>query len=166
MSVGIAKDNSVAKIFRLSVVARDFSVLNNIHTGSRAQPASYTIGNGGSFPGGWVAGTWSWSLTSIQCQSQEFWNYTFIPSYILMVFLFEYWGGGVYTGSTRHCGHPWPIVSAPGDCEHGEVGGVNEFGRGNWSTRRKHAPTPLCPPQIPLTRPGREPGPPHWEASD
>jgi hypothetical protein len=23
------------------------------------------------------------------------------------------------------------------------------IGRGNWSTRRKHAPVPLCPPQIP-----------------
>jgi hypothetical protein len=33
---------------------------------------------------------------------------------------------------------------------------------GNLSTRRKPAPTPLCP----LARPGREPGPPRWEASD
>jgi hypothetical protein len=51
-------------------------------------------------------------------------------------------------------------VSAPGDCEDGEVGGMNGFDRGNRSTRRKPAPTPLCPPQIPLSRPGREPGPP------
>jgi hypothetical protein len=42
----------------------------------------------------------------------------------------------------------WPIVPAPGDCEVGEFGGMN--GRGNRSTRRKPAPTPLCPPQIPL----------------
>jgi hypothetical protein len=42
----------------------------------------------------------------------------------------------------------WPIVPAPGDCEDGEFGGIN--GRGNWSTRRKPAPAPLCPPQIPL----------------
>jgi hypothetical protein len=51
-----------------------------------------------------------------------------------------------------------------GDCD-GEVGGMNGFGRGNRSTRRKPAPTPLCPPQIQLVRPGREPGPPRWEAS-
>jgi hypothetical protein len=38
----------------------------------------------------------------------------------------------------------WPIVPAPGDCDDGE------FGRGNRSTRRKPAPAPLCPPQIPL----------------
>jgi hypothetical protein len=57
-------------------------------------------------------------------------------------------------------------VSAPGDCEDGEVGGMNGFGRGNRSTRRKPAPTPLSPQQIPLARPGREPGPPRWEASD
>jgi hypothetical protein len=57
-------------------------------------------------------------------------------------------------------------VSAPGDSEDGEVGGMNGFGRGNRSTGRKPAPTPLCPPQIPLVRSGREPGPPRWEASD
>jgi hypothetical protein len=53
-----------------------------------------------------------------------------------------------------------PLITAPGDCDDGEVGGMNGFGRGNRSTRRKPAPTLLCPPQIPLTRPGHEPGPP------
>jgi hypothetical protein len=43
----------------------------------------------------------------------------------------------------------WPIVLAPGDCEDGEFGGM-KIGRGNRSTRRKPAPVPLCPPQIPL----------------
>jgi hypothetical protein len=33
-----------------------------------------------------------------------------------------------------------------GDC--GAIGGM-EIGRGNRSTRRKPAPAPLCPPQIP-----------------
>jgi hypothetical protein len=41
----------------------------------------------------------------------------------------------------------WPIVPAPGD--DGEFGGM-KIGRGNRSTRRKPAPAPLCPPQIPL----------------
>jgi hypothetical protein len=59
------------------------------------------------------------------------------------------------------------LLTAPGDCDDdGEVGGMNGFGRGNRSTRREPAPTPLCPPQIPLARPGRELGPPRWEASD
>jgi hypothetical protein len=57
-------------------------------------------------------------------------------------------------------------VSALGDCDDGEDGGMNGFGRGNRSTRRKPTPTPCCPAQIPLARPGREPGPPRWEASD
>jgi hypothetical protein len=63
---------------------------------------------------------------------------------------------------------PWTglCVSAPGDCEDGEVGGMNGFGRGNLSTRRKPVPTPLCPPQISLARPERGPGPPQWETSD
>jgi hypothetical protein len=42
----------------------------------------------------------------------------------------------------------WPIVPGPDDCKDGEFGGMN--GRGNRSTRRKPAPAPLCPPQIPL----------------
>jgi hypothetical protein len=58
-----------------------------------------------------------------------------------------------------------PLLTVPGDCDDGEVGGMNGFGRGNRSTRRKPVPTPLCPPQILLARPGREPGP-RWEASD
>jgi hypothetical protein len=41
----------------------------------------------------------------------------------------------------------WPIVSAPGDYDDGEFGGM-KIGRG--STRRKPAAAPLCPPQIPL----------------
>jgi hypothetical protein len=43
----------------------------------------------------------------------------------------------------------WPIVPALGDYDDGEFGGM-KIGRGNRSTRRKPAPTPLCPPQIPL----------------
>jgi hypothetical protein len=60
----------------------------------------------------------------------------------------------------------WPTVPVPGDCEDGEVGKLNVVGRGNRSTGRKPALTPFCPPQIPLARPWREPGPPRWEASD
>jgi hypothetical protein len=53
-------------------------------------------------------------------------------------------GGGVQTGSTRHVGHFWPIVTVPGDCEDGEFGG-KKIGRGNRNTWRKPAPLPLCP---------------------
>jgi hypothetical protein len=38
-------------------------------------------------------------------------------------------------------------VSAPGDYDNGEIGGM--IGRGNRSTRRKSDPVPLCPPQTP-----------------
>jgi hypothetical protein len=50
-----------------------------------------------------------------------------------------------------------PLVPAPGDCDDGEVGGMNGFGRGNRSTRKKPAPTPLYPPQIHLPDPGANP---------
>jgi hypothetical protein len=52
----------------------------------------------------------------------------------------------------------WPVVPAPGDCYDGEFGGM-KIVMGNRSTRRKPAPASLCPPQIPLARPGLEPGP-------
>jgi hypothetical protein len=38
-------------------------------------------------------------------------------------------------------------VSAPGDYDNGEIGGI--IGKGNRSTRRKPAAVPLCPPQTP-----------------
>jgi hypothetical protein len=39
-------------------------------------------------------------------------------------------------------------------------------GRGKGSTRRKPAPVPLCPPQIPHNLTWAEPGPPRWEGGD
>jgi hypothetical protein len=56
--------------------------------------------------------------------------------------------GGVQTGSTWHVGQFWPVLPAPGSCEDGEFGGM-KIGRGNQSSRRKPAPAPLCPRQIP-----------------
>jgi hypothetical protein len=37
-----------------------------------------------------------------------------------------YSGGGGWSpiGSTRHCGHQWPIVPAPDDYDDGEIGGM------------------------------------------
>jgi hypothetical protein len=84
-------------------------------------------------------------------------------SRIELRFLFAQWGvelGPVGTSATE-----WPIVPAPGDCGDGQFGGI-KIGRGNRSTRRKLASAPLCPPQIPLARPGLEPGSSRWEGSD
>jgi hypothetical protein len=53
----------------------------------------------------------------------------------------------------------WPIVTAPGDYEDGEFGRTM-IGRGNRSTRRKHTPVPLCPPQILHDLTGHESGSP------
>jgi hypothetical protein len=57
-------------------------------------------------------------------------------------------GGVVQLGPLCTAATDWPIVPAPGDYD-GEFGGM-KFGRGNPSTRRKPAPAPLCPLQIPL----------------
>jgi hypothetical protein len=53
-----------------------------------------------------------------------------------------------------------PLLTAPGDCEDGEVGGMNGIGRGNRSTRRKPAPTPHFLPQIREAKSGRRGGKP------
>jgi hypothetical protein len=46
-SVGIA----TARV-RFPAGIRDFSILHSAHTGSGANPASYPMSTGGSFPGG------------------------------------------------------------------------------------------------------------------
>jgi hypothetical protein len=50
-----------------------------------------------------------------------------------------------------------PKMIGDGDC--GYIGGM-KIGRGNWSTRRKPTPMPLCPLQIRITwlSPGLYPG--------
>jgi hypothetical protein len=42
----------------------------------------------------------------------------------------------------------WPVVPDPGDRLVWSIG-VIKIGRGSQSTWRKHAPVPLCSPQIP-----------------
>jgi hypothetical protein len=56
-------------------------------------------------------------------------------------------GDGVQLGSLGTVATDWPIISAPGDNDDGEIDGM-KIGRGNRSTRRNPAPAPLCPPQI------------------
>jgi hypothetical protein len=69
-----------------------------------------------------------------------------IANYIFNDFFYLHSGGGggipSWVPSARR------PVPAPGD-DDGEIGGM-KVGRGNRSTRRKPAPAPLCPPQIPL----------------
>jgi hypothetical protein len=59
------------------------------------------------------------------------------------------WGVESKLGPLGTSATEWPIVPALGDYEDGEFGGM-KIGRGNRSTRRKLAPAPVCPPQIPL----------------
>jgi hypothetical protein len=54
---------------------RDFSLLQSVQTGSRAHPASYSMGNGGSFPAGKGAKVWSRSLSS-RADIKDAWSYT------------------------------------------------------------------------------------------
>jgi hypothetical protein len=74
-------------------------------------------------------------------------------------------GGGVQLGPLGTSVRNWPIIPVPGDCGDGEFGGIM-IGKGNRSIRRKPAPVPLCPPQIPHDLTGCEPGPSELEASD
>jgi hypothetical protein len=53
------------------VGAGNFSLHHRVQNGSGAHSASYPMGARGSFPGGNVAGAWSWPLTSVQCRRQR-----------------------------------------------------------------------------------------------
>jgi hypothetical protein len=80
-------------------------------------------------------------------------------------FLNWYSGGGVQLGPLGTTATNRPIVPAPGGYDDGKICGMM-IGRGNRSTLRKPSPVPLYPPQTPHALPGREPGPPRWEAGD
>jgi hypothetical protein len=67
-SVGIALGYGLdyrGSMFRFPVGARNFSLHHRVQNDSGACPAPYSMVSRGSFPGGKVAGAWSWPLTSI-----------------------------------------------------------------------------------------------------
>jgi hypothetical protein len=69
-------------------------------------------------------------------------NQNYICSYSLF---FNLCGGTLSAAATTGLLYQ-PRMIGDGDC--GEIGGM-KIGKGNRSTRRKPAPAPLCPPQIP-----------------
>jgi hypothetical protein len=83
----------------------------------------------------------------------------------MFFFFFCIVGGGVQLGPLGAAATNRPIVSAPGDYDDGEIGGMM-IGRGNWSTLRKPAPQCRFVHHKPHMLPGREPMPPQWESSD
>jgi hypothetical protein len=59
----------------------------------------------------------------------------------------------------------WPIVPAQGDYDDGEFGGM-KIGRGNKVHGENLPQRHFVHYKSHLTRPGLEPGPPRWKASD
>jgi hypothetical protein len=79
------------------------------------------------------------------------------------VFFFNLCGGILGTAATTGLLYRPRMI---GDSDCGEIGGL-KIGRGNRSTWRKPAPAPLLSTtKSHMTRPGFEPGPPRWGASD
>jgi hypothetical protein len=64
---------------------RDYLLSTPIQTGYGACPASYTTSFGGCFRWGKPEGTWSWPLTSIYYEGQEWWRYTSTLLYVFIV---------------------------------------------------------------------------------
>jgi hypothetical protein len=63
----------------------------------------------------------------------------------MIIFLLHSWAGTLGTAATTVLLYQ-PRMKGDDDC--GEIGGI-KIGRGNRSPRRKLAPAPHCPPQIP-----------------
>ena len=66
----------------------DFSILRSIQTGSGGNPASYPMGTQNSYLMGRAASAWSWPLTSIKCQGQEWCSYISTPPYMSLAWCF------------------------------------------------------------------------------
>jgi hypothetical protein len=69
------------------------------------------------------------------------------PAYTSLSLFLIAMGGGVQLGPLGTAAANWPIVTAPGDYDDGEIGGM--IGWGNRSTRIKPDSVSLCPPKIP-----------------
>jgi hypothetical protein len=87
-----------------------------------------------------------------------------IQSLLHVLLLFYYWWGGTKSlGTAATSGLVYKLQMIDED-DCGAIDGM-KIGRGNRSTRRKPAPAPLCPPQIPYDQtlaptPGRRGGKP------
>jgi hypothetical protein len=89
-------------------------------------------------------------------------SYQYIFNYEVHSFFNWYSRGWIPIGSTWHCGHQWPIVPAPGDYDHGEIGGMigretQVLGENLLQYRFVHHKSYMLS--------GCEPGPLRWEAS-
>jgi hypothetical protein len=69
-SLGYGLDDRGSMV-RFQAGAGNFSFHHRVQNCSGAHPASYPMVTMGSFPGGKVAGSWSWPLTSIYCRGQR-----------------------------------------------------------------------------------------------
>jgi hypothetical protein len=72
----------------------------------------------------------------------------FIIIEVGLFFYYYYWWGGTESLSTAATSGLLNKLQMIDEGDYGAIGGM-KIGKGNRSTRRKPAPAPLCPPQIP-----------------
>jgi hypothetical protein len=98
-------------------------------------------------------------IIKIFLKSENVTNVCFFSTSVFLIVIVE---GGVQLGPIGTAATNRPIVQVPGDYDDGEIYGMI-IGTGNLSTRRKPAQCRFDHHK-PHMLPGREPGPPLWEA--
>ena len=88
--------------------------LQNVHSGSGANPASYSVCCVVVFPSSKVAGVWNWPLTSIQCQGEEWVELYHLPCHAFMawtgtMFNLKQWFLTFYTCDLKVTYGVWPL---------------------------------------------------------
>jgi hypothetical protein len=88
IALGYGLDDRGSRV-RFPAEIGNFFLRHRVQNGSEAHPASYPMGNRGSYPGGKAARVWSWPLTTNYCRGQtSSWGGAWLSTGATLLFTF------------------------------------------------------------------------------